>query len=404
VGVINQALVATVCALCVLLAIASSASAAGGIGAQRDHARRVEARVNAMGVQLESVVQAWDGERAGLEHVNVELRTAQAQLRIAHGNLTTARGQLERRLRQLYMSPQPTPVEIFVGAKGLSDLIDRLEAAHALTNRDRAIAAAATRFATQITERERTLRRDRRRRVALSARLASERAQIADSITTQKRLLASIHETIATLQARQAARVRRRAALAQQRIAREVARARKQAAAEAVQPRPTALSPAPPAAQPPAAPPPPVTTTPIPAPAPAPAPPPPAPAAPSPPPPAPVAHADAASIAAHYLGVRYVWGGATPSGFDCSGLVMYVYAQLGVSLPHYTVAQWGATEAIPASALQPGDLVFFDGLSHVGIYIGGGQFIHAPHTGTVVQISSLSGYWLAHLDGARRVR
>jgi cell wall-associated NlpC family hydrolase len=80
-----------------------------------------------------------------------------------------------------------------------------------------------------------------------------------------------------------------------------------------------------------------------------------------------------------------------------------VYAQLGVSLPHYTVAQWDATTAIATSALQPGDLVFFDGLSHVGIYIGGGQFIHAPHTGTVVQVASLSGYWSAHLDGARRV-
>jgi cell wall-associated NlpC family hydrolase len=61
------------------------------------------------------------------------------------------------------------------------------------------------------------------------------------------------------------------------------------------------------------------------------------------------------------------------------------------------------TEAIPTSDLEPGDLVFFDGLSHVGIYIGGGQFMHAPHTGTVVQISSLSGYWAANLDGARRV-
>jgi cell wall-associated NlpC family hydrolase len=114
-------------------------------------------------------------------------------------------------------------------------------------------------------------------------------------------------------------------------------------------------------------------------------------------------HADAASIAARYLGVPYVWGGSSPAGFDCSGLVSYVYAQLGVSLPHYTVAQWGATTPISASDLQPGDLVFFDGLGHVGIYIGAGQFIHAPHTGTVVQIASLSGYWATHLDGARRV-
>jgi cell wall-associated NlpC family hydrolase len=118
---------------------------------------------------------------------------------------------------------------------------------------------------------------------------------------------------------------------------------------------------------------------------------------------APSTHAEAASIAARYLGVPYVWGGASPGGFDCSGLVSYAYAQIGVSLPHYTVAQWNATTPIPSSALQPGDLVFFDGLGHVGIYIGGGQFIHAPHTGTVVQTASLSGYWAAHLDGARRV-
>jgi cell wall-associated NlpC family hydrolase len=82
---------------------------------------------------------------------------------------------------------------------------------------------------------------------------------------------------------------------------------------------------------------------------------------------------------------------------------MYVYAQLGISLPHYTVSQWDATTPIPVSDLEPGDLVFFDGLSHVGIYIGNGQFIHAPHTGTVVQIGTLAGYWSAHLDGARRV-
>jgi cell wall-associated NlpC family hydrolase len=101
--------------------------------------------------------------------------------------------------------------------------------------------------------------------------------------------------------------------------------------------------------------------------------------------------------------VPYRWGGATPSGFDCSGLVSYVYAQLGISLPHYTVSQWNATRAISMSELQPGDLVFFAGLSHVGIYIGNNQMIHAPHTGTVVQVATLSGWYASTLVGARRV-
>jgi cell wall-associated NlpC family hydrolase len=118
----------------------------------------------------------------------------------------------------------------------------------------------------------------------------------------------------------------------------------------------------------------------------------------------PPGHPQAAQIALEYLGVPYLWGGATPSGFDCSGLVTYVYAQLGVNLPHFAAAQWTFGVPVAVSQLQAGDLVFFDQLDHVGIYLGDGEFIDAPHTGSFVRIDSLSepGY-AKHYVGARRI-
>jgi peptidoglycan DL-endopeptidase CwlO len=103
-----------------------------------------------------------------------------------------------------------------------------------------------------------------------------------------------------------------------------------------------------------------------------------------------------------YLGVPYQWGGASPSGFDCSGFTMYVYAQVGVSLPHNAAMQYSMGSPVGREFLQPGDLVFFNGLGHVGIYIGGNQMIHSPHTGDVVKISTLTGWYASTYVGARR--
>ena len=106
----------------------------------------------------------------------------------------------------------------------------------------------------------------------------------------------------------------------------------------------------------------------------------------------------AVAIAAQYLGIPYRWGGASPiTGFDCSGLTMFVYAQLGVHLGHYTGTQFHQGTPVPPALLQQGDLVFFDASAfgtpgHEGIYIGNGMFIHAPHTGDVVRIASLTSY------------
>lgn len=97
----------------------------------------------------------------------------------------------------------------------------------------------------------------------------------------------------------------------------------------------------------------------------------------------------AAHVALHEVGVPYVWGGTTPTGFDCSGLVRYAYSRVGVYLPRTTWDQMNVGRRVTLSAARVGDILFFDGGSHEGMYLGHGRYIQAPYTGTVVQVSSL---------------
>ena len=112
----------------------------------------------------------------------------------------------------------------------------------------------------------------------------------------------------------------------------------------------------------------------------------------------------AVAIARRFIGVPYRYGGFSPgTGFDCSGFVRFVYGHFGISLAHSSFSDMWRGRHVGRWAMKPGDLVFFDGGGHVGIYVGHGRFIHAPHSGTVVRIQTMAGWYGSRFDAARRV-
>ena len=416
--------------LTVLACLCWSASAvAAGHPSVRDEtarAQQVLAEVQRINIDLGRAAEAWDGARYRLSVLEGQEQRTRKQLGVARKSARLADRRLAQLLRAQYETGQPTSTDVLVGAASLDDVITRLDDAERLTDQQASVVRQVRTARASLHRQAVALARDVVSARRTAQRLAAERSRISQKLQQRQRLLASIRSEIATLKAQQRARERELARearirlmqqivaahrLAQQAAVRRAERARAAALAQVQQrlaarrraPKPAPAPPPAPAAVPPTtAPAPPPTTT-VPS---QPSAPPPA---PSPPPPSPPSatggNTQVVSIAMQYLGVPYRWGGASPqTGFDCSGLVMYVFAQIGISLPHFAAAQYGYGTPVARDQLQPGDLVFFDHLSHVGIYIGNGQFIHAPHTGDVVRISDLGESWFStNYVGARRI-
>jgi cell wall-associated NlpC family hydrolase len=322
--------------------------------------------MNQLDASLEQAVERYNLANVKLDRIRKDQRMNAFELRVAQSNLKKSRRAIERRLVSLYTSEQSSTLEVVLGAKSLDDVLNRIENADRVSTLDSQVLKEVKVFRASVKLHERQLAAAKAAQERLVAERAAQRRAVQAKLAERRQMLSSIKGQIAQLLSAQRARSLQMARIARARLAstqRESAQQAEDTVVGVTAAAPEGVTVAPPSQ-----------------------------------------YGGVVGVAMSYLGVPYAWGGGSPAGFDCSGLVAYAYAQVGVSLPHSSYAQYGVGVPVSKDQVQAGDLVFFDGLGHVGIYIGGGQFVHAPHSGDVVKVSSLGDSWYASTYvGARRI-
>jgi cell wall-associated NlpC family hydrolase len=373
-----------------LLAGPALASPRSDIASKRRQAEQARAAAERLGMQLESAINRYDTARARLADVRARIAENEREITVVRGNITTAQHTLGDQLALVYRRGDPDTVALLLGAASLDQLITSVDVIHRSNAQLATILTSLATSRRDLARRQATLAADRARAGTLVAQARTARDEITAGIARQRALARGLEGEIAQLQREEAARQRRLAAAARERLA--AAKAAAEAAARAT-PDPGIGGSGTAAGQAGGG-----TIV-------------------APPTDGSIG-SRAVAAAMRWLGTPYSWGGGNASGpsrgidqgagtvgFDCSGLTLYAYAQVGIALGHYTGTQWNAgTRISRIGDLAVGDLVFFGSdLGHLGMYIGNGQFIHAPHTGDVVKISDLStGYYAATFQGGVR--
>jgi cell wall-associated NlpC family hydrolase len=333
-------------ALVGVFVLAGSAGATPSVSAKRAEAQQAMAQIDQMDQQLEAVGNKWQGAKYKLGLTTKKLNSTRVSLGLARKSFSAARHALAKRVIAAYMEQDDTSgstVAIMFQATSLQDMINRVEARQRISDYD-----------SRITKQTKTLRNRTASQAASLEKLQAKQQAYANEISSQwnelkrkqnerRAYVRSVRREIASLIAEQERQARESAAVARQAIS---------------QSNVTAAAPSAPIANVPSS----------------------------------TIGGIAVNAAMTKIGRPYSWGAAGPDAFDCSGLVVWAFAQAGRSLPHYSYSLMSSGTPVSTSALEPGDLVFFYGGGHVGIYVGGGQFIHAPHTGSYVQVNSLSSH------------
>ncbi|MDX6592918.1 MAG: peptidoglycan DL-endopeptidase CwlO [Gaiellales bacterium] len=331
--------------LTIALCVSLTQAAASPISDKKAEAQRVSAEINAEQSRLEKQIEAYNLVHSRWLETKQKKRNNLILLEAAKHNLESAQQLLADSLTESYKSTGEDVFSYLLASRSFNDLIDNVQTVQRANDANGELIAEIAAAKVEIRKRSEELAKQERQLAADQAAQLATKQRIEAGLQSLENRKAQISREIQNLI--------------------EQAQARADAAANAAAGGGGGVN--------------------------------------IPIPPSSTLGGQAAAIAMQYLGTPYVWGGSTPSGFDCSGFTMYVWGQLGVGLPHNAAAQYGVGVSVPRDALEPGDLVFFDGLGHVGIYVGNNAFVHSPHSGDVVKVSTISGWYADTWVGAKRV-
>ena len=349
---------------------APGAAHADRLANARAEADQAQADLQVLNDKVAVAAEAYNAAQQQLDETNAKIDENQQVLAVTKSNLSVSRRELSTMLVDAYRQGNPDLIAFLLNANSIDSLIDQTRFIQRVTGHAEGVVRDVRRYTSDVKQREQALEEERGiRQSALQDRAAQE-ASVRETLAARTRLLNSLSTEIQGI-------------LAQREAAQRAADAARAAQAGGILADASAgagnadLSiggsvgggadysasiPAPPSSS---------------------------------------TGGSAASVALGQLGTPYVWGGGAPGGFDCSGLIAWAYAQVGISLPHYAAAQYSMGTPVPMDALEPGDLISFHGSGHIGMYIGGGQYVHAPQTGEVVKVPTLADR--SDADGAVRV-
>ena len=351
----HRATVLCFLSLALFLALVSAASASP-ISAKKAALKAVEAKLSKVQVQSDVAVERYDQATSRLHGVQAKVAQNRHLLKLAQYKLEVANELLQTRARQIYKTQDFGIIDVVLSSRSFDDLVTQVDMMKLLGEGDATAAASASAYRQEVNDRRLALESDKKAAEKLVAQRQVNKDQVLALQSQLQSTAGGLQSQVAELEKEQAAAAAKAAAKA---VAEQAAATR--AAAGSSSGSSSSGSGGGSSSGGGGA-----------------------------------GYPSVVAIAQRYLGVPYVWGGASPSGFDCSGLVMYCYAQVGVSLAHGATAQQQASTPVSLGDLKPGDLVFFGSASfshHVGIYVGGGQMIDAPYTGAVVRYDSIGGAW-----------